>query len=162
MRLRSIDFRQILRPNAFFNRKSALRSRIPSASPEVGRRPRSDFPLHFNSQNIYQIRMETSNASARRLPPAALLERWPQVCRVTITFTLLPANRFVSTTTNSMKCVAKWTPLRLRVRLRNTQPHLKGLFYSRLQKGWQNILRLFLKLFLRTRILPMGFTISSR
>jgi len=35
----------------------------------------------------------------------ALRVRWPQVCRVTITFTVLPTNRFVSTTKKSMKCV---------------------------------------------------------
>jgi len=28
-------------------------------------------------------------------------KRWPQVCRVKITFTVLPTNRFVSTSTNS-------------------------------------------------------------
>ena len=54
-----------------------------------------------------------------------MLERWLQVCRVRITFTLLPTNCFVSTTTNSMKCIVNWIPLRIRVRLRNTQPHLK-------------------------------------
>jgi len=36
----------------------------------------------------------------------------------------LPANRFVCTTKNSMKCVVNWIPLRIRVRSRNTQPHL--------------------------------------
>ena len=55
---------------------------------------------------------------------AALLERWPQVCRVKITCTKLPTNRFVSTTKISMKCVVNWIPLRIRVRSRNTQPHL--------------------------------------
>ena len=34
-------------------------------------------------------------------------------------------NRFVSTTKNSMKCVINWIPLRIRVRSRNTQPHLE-------------------------------------
>ena len=56
---------------------------------------------------------------------AALLERWPQVCRVKITFTKLPTNRFVSITKISMKYVVNWIPLRIRVRSRNTQPHLK-------------------------------------
>ena len=55
---------------------------------------------------------------------AALLERWPQVCRVKITCTKLPTNRFVSTTKKSMKYVVNWIPLRIRVRSRNTQPHL--------------------------------------
>jgi len=63
--------------------------------------------------------------SARRLLSAALLERWPQVCRVKITFAVLSTNRFVSTTKKSMKCVSNWIPLRIRVRSRNTQPHLK-------------------------------------
>ena len=36
---------------------------------------------------------------------AALLEHWPQVCRVGITFTLLPPNCFVSTTAKWMKCL---------------------------------------------------------
>ena len=37
------------------------------------------------------------NASARRLLPVNLLERWPYVCRVKITFRLLPTNCFVVT-----------------------------------------------------------------
>jgi len=65
--------RQILRPNTFFNRKSVLRNRILFASPEDVHRPRSDSPLHFDSQNIYLIRMEKINASARRLLSTALL-----------------------------------------------------------------------------------------
>jgi len=54
----------------------------------------------------------------------ALLERWPQVCRVKITIKKLPTNRFVSTTKKSMKYVVNWIPLRICVRSRNTQPHL--------------------------------------
>jgi len=38
----------------------------------------------------------------------------------------LPTNRFVSTTKNSMKCVVNWIPLRIRIRSRNTQTHLKN------------------------------------
>ena len=38
-------------------------------------------------------------------------ERWPQVCRVKIKFTLLLIIGFVSTTTNSMKCLVNWIPL---------------------------------------------------
>jgi len=55
----------------------------------------------------------------------ALLERWPQVCYVKITFTELLTNRFVSTTKkiDEMRCLI---PLRIRVRSRNTQPHLTG------------------------------------
>ena len=41
----------------FFNWKSALRSRILFASPEVVHRPSSDSHVHFDFQNIYQIRV---------------------------------------------------------------------------------------------------------
>jgi len=67
-------------------RKSALRSGILFASPELMHRVRSNSSLHFDNENIYQIRTEKWNASARRLLSATLLERWPQVCRVKITF----------------------------------------------------------------------------
>ena len=50
MRLRSADLRQSLWPNTFFNGRSALRSRIFLASPEVVHRPRSQFPLYFDSR----------------------------------------------------------------------------------------------------------------
>jgi len=40
--------------------------------------------------------------------------------------------------------------------------HRVGFIYSRLQIGWHRISRFFLKLFQRTRILPMGFTISTK
>jgi len=70
--------------------------------------------------------------SSRRLLSAALLELWLHVCRVKITFTVLSMNCFVSTTKNSMKSVVNWIPLRIRVRARNTQHHLKlGLGVSR-------------------------------
>jgi len=52
MPLRSADFRRILRPNTFKNRKSALHSRILFASTEIMHRPRSDSPLHFDIGNI--------------------------------------------------------------------------------------------------------------
>ena len=68
-----------------------------------------------------------NNFLARRLLSAALLECWQQVCRVKITFTELPTNRFVSTTTKSMKCVVNYLPLRIRVCSRNTQPYLNHL-----------------------------------
>jgi len=54
--------------------------------------------------------------SAQRLLFAALFGRWPQVCRVKITFTVLPTNCFVCTTKKSMKYVVNWIPLRIRVR----------------------------------------------
>jgi len=66
--------------------------------------------------------VEGSNASARRLLPATLLERWPQVCRVQITFELLWTTSFVSTKTNLMKCFVNWIPQNSHVRLNQTQP----------------------------------------
>ena len=78
----------------------------------------------FDSQNMYQIRLENSNFSVRCLSPVDMLERWLQVSRVKIMFTVLPTNRFVSTTIFLMKCVVNWIPLRIHVRSRNTQPHL--------------------------------------
>jgi len=70
-------------------------------------------------------------------------QRWPQVCRLNITFEILRAICFVSTTTNSMKCVLNWIPLNTHVGFENTQPCLKG--GQPLRWGW-----VFLE---RTRIL---------
>ena len=69
---------------------------------------------------------EKHNASARRLLPATLLERWPQVCRVRIMFESLPNNWFVSrkTVTNWMKCFVNRIPLNTHVRWNKTQPCL--------------------------------------
>jgi hypothetical protein len=58
----------------------------------------------------------------RRLLTAAMPERWPQVCRVKITFELLPTICFVSTTTNSMKYLGNWIPLNTYVCFENTHP----------------------------------------
>jgi len=110
----------------FFSRKSPLRIGSPNTSTEVVHRPRSWHPLHFDIRNKQQICSEKQFSSARRLRSEALLERWPQVCRVKITFTNLPTNRSVSTTKISMKCVVNWIPLRIRVRSRNTQPQLNN------------------------------------
>ena len=55
MQLRSADLRQILRPNTFLNRKSALRSHILFASPGLMHKPRSNSPLHFDTRSLYQI-----------------------------------------------------------------------------------------------------------
>jgi len=91
MRLRSANFRF---KNVFgrkIRRKSALHScqSILLASTEVMHRSGSDSLVHFDIKNTYQISSEKSNAGARCLLPASLLERWPQVCRVKITFELL-------------------------------------------------------------------------
>jgi len=82
-------------------------------------------PLHIDINNTYHIRTEKQNASARRLLPATLLERWPQVFRVKITFESLRTTSFVSTKTNSMKCFVNWIPLNMHVRSNQTQPCLK-------------------------------------
>jgi len=97
---------------------------IISASIEVVHRPRSDSFLHFDMRDVGQIRTPKPNASARRLLSADMLERWPQVCRVKIMFTLLRTNYFVSATMNSMICHVNWIPLRILVRSRNIQPYL--------------------------------------
>jgi len=97
MWLRSADFWQILRPNTFLNRKSAPCGRILFASTEVMHTPRSNFPLHIDIKNIYQILTKKQKASAQRLLLATLLERRLQVCRVKITFELLRTASFVST-----------------------------------------------------------------
>jgi len=54
--------------------------------------------------------------------PQPLLERRPHVCCVKITITI---RMNCYTITNSMKCLVNWIPLRIFVRSRNTQPHLK-------------------------------------
>jgi len=117
---RICKFRQILRPNTSFNRMSPPCSGILFSSAQVVRRPRSNSPVHFDMRNLWQIR-----ASARRLLTAYMLDRCLHDCRVKITFGLLPTNHFVSTKTDSMKCLVNWNLLRIRVCLRNTQPNLK-------------------------------------
>jgi len=57
MRLRSADFKQILRSNTFLNQKSALCVRILFTSTEVMNRPRSDFST-IDIVNTYQFRTE--------------------------------------------------------------------------------------------------------
>ena len=57
------------------------------------------------SEHIANL-LEKKIPSALRLLSTALLERWPLVCRVKITFTVLPKNHFVSTTKkmDEMRC----------------------------------------------------------
>ena len=102
-------------------RKSALCSCLCFASTEVMHRSRSDSPLQVDIVNTHQIRTEKQHASARRLLPATLLERWPQICRFKITFELLLNNWFVSTKTNSMKCFVNWIPANSHVHSNKTQ-----------------------------------------
>ena len=40
--------------------------------------------------------------------PVDMLKRWPHVCRVEITFQLLPTNWFVSKSTKSIGCLVNW------------------------------------------------------
>ena len=54
-------------------------------------------------------------------------ERWPQVCRLKITFELLRTICFVSITTNLMKCVVKWIPLNTHIVSKTPNPALKRL-----------------------------------
>ena len=68
MLLRSADFRRILRPNTFLNRKSVLHSGILFANTEVMHAPRSDSPLHLDIENTYQIL--TGKTKCWRLLPA--------------------------------------------------------------------------------------------
>jgi len=67
IRLRSANFRRILRPNTFLNWKSALYGRILFASTKGMHRTRCDFPLHIDIKNIYQICTKNEISSARRL-----------------------------------------------------------------------------------------------
>ena len=53
-----------------------------------------------------------------------LVEQWPQVYCVRITFELLPNNWFASTRTNSMKCHIKWITVNTHVCSNKTQPCL--------------------------------------
>jgi len=52
---------------------------------------------------------------------------------------LLPTNRFVSITTNSMKYLVSWTPLRICVRSRNTRPHVNE--WIRMDRSWKRVTR---------------------
>jgi len=76
-------------------RKSPLRSEILFASSEFMRRPWSDFPLHL--EHIANLYTKTHNSVIRRLLPAAMPERWAQVCCIETTFGLLLNNWVVST-----------------------------------------------------------------
>jgi len=107
-----------------FYQKSPLRLGSPNASHEAV--ADQDLSLLYNlilGKYSKFTRKNNFLALGACFPPD-LLE--PQVCRVKITFTNLPTNRFVCTTKISMKSVVKWILLRVRVRSRNTQPLLKG------------------------------------
>ena len=128
---RKDKIRLFLRQNTFFfgsrHCASVLQTKVPKLCTDL------DLSLlYILTLGTYSKFAQKKFPSARRLLSAALLERWPQVCRVKVTFTVLPTNRFVSTTKTSMKCVVNWIPQRIRVRSRNTQPHLNLNFKSQL------------------------------
>ena len=129
---RNGKIRFFLRRNTFFSSDFAIGLRFSKRKYRSSlHRPRSRSPLHFDIKNKQQIRSEKKFPSAWRLLSAAVCVRWPQVCRIKITFTKLPTNRFfVSTTKKSMKCVVNWIPLRICARSRNTQPHLNELLVN--------------------------------
>jgi len=52
---------------------------------------------------------------------------------------LLPTNRFVSITTNSIKYLVSWTPLRICVRSRNTRLHVNE--WIRMDHSWKRVTR---------------------
>jgi len=121
MPLRGGNFRRFLRPNMFLNRKAPPRSGILFASPEAVHRPRSSLPLHFHITNIQQIHMEKYNADSRFLLRSALLECWPHVSSVYITFGYYQS--IGSLQANSMKCLVNWIPRSFE---KKTQPHLEN------------------------------------
>ena len=73
------------------------------------------------------------------------LKRWPQFCRVKITFTLPPTNSFVSAMMNSMKCLVNWIPLRIHVRWKYLTPPVVG-FFQRTSAPFPPFFPLFLRL----------------
>jgi len=116
--------------NNVLNQESTLRSTIFIASTQLVHTPRSDFPLHFDTQNTCQIRTQKFNDSARCLLPATLRECWPQVCHIQITFELLQTDLFVSAKTNSMKCFVSWIPVNEHLCPNKTNPALTCKFLS--------------------------------
>jgi len=77
--------------------------------------------LYISMMGTYSkfARKNDFSALGVRFPqPFSSTGRRPQVCRIKITFTQLPTNRFVPTGTTkiSMKCVVNWIPLRICVR----------------------------------------------
>ena len=107
--LRNGQYRFFLRAYYIFFRKSPLvRSAFLFTSTQKVHRPRSDSPQHFDIQNIYStLAPKISFLALCVLLFTHPLERWPQVYRIKIIFTLLLTNRFVSTTMNAIKFLEK-------------------------------------------------------
>jgi len=83
--------KHVFRPQEKY-RHLALHSGSVFASTQQVHSPRSQSSVHFDTENILQIRSDKLFSSARRLLSAALLQRWPQVCCVKITCTELSTN----------------------------------------------------------------------
>jgi len=82
---------QILRPNTFFHRKSPPRIGILFASTKLMHRSTSwTSSMSWYQEHLLGSRLvwKNENASVRHLLPAAMLERWPHICRVEITITI--------------------------------------------------------------------------
>ena len=114
-----------LRRNMFFSQKSPLRCGSPNASPEVVYQPRFQSPLYILILGTYSKFARKNNFQAlgvciphdRAL--AAGLLRHDHVYSTT-------DESFRFHNKKSMECVVNWIPLKIRVRSRNTQPHLEG------------------------------------
>ena len=91
------------------NRNLALRSGSLFISTQKVHKPKSQSQLHFEVRKFWQIRSSKYFPIAWHWLPADMLERWLHVCRsrVKITFTIPLKNRFIFTTTNSMKAPCK-------------------------------------------------------
>jgi len=85
--------------------KHVLKSEVGTAQPhslcKYRNHVQSDWPLHFDMKNTYKFVWKNKMTALGF--PTTLLECWPQVCRLKITFELLRTNSFVSTKTLSMK-----------------------------------------------------------
>ena len=123
MLLRSADFRRILRPVGSWHCVAAFFSQVPVKCIDL------DLTIIYNLIVGTYTRFEWDNkllALGVYFPQPCSMPCWPHVSRIQVTFGLLPTNLFVSTRTNSMKCLVNWISLRICVRSRNTQPYLKG------------------------------------
>jgi len=109
------------------NRSLALRSGFLFASTQKVHRPRAQFPLQFEIGTYSKFAWKNNFLpSDVYFPQPCSVERWLQICRVKITFTVLPTNCFVSTTKSSIKCTVNWIPLRICVYSRNIRLYLNG------------------------------------
>jgi len=118
-------------------RRSAMRSRIllevPKLCADLDRTLLYILILQTYTKFVCKNKMlalgvcitQPCSSAGRKLTHCNTLQHTATHCNtLQITFTVLPTNRFVCTTKNSMKCVVNWIPLRIRVRSRITQPHL--------------------------------------